>query len=417
MTSKKLLMLVSAVVVTLAGCKPRQFNETAVDDASVAADDGKVYRARRGKGTQIPKDVDKFLNSFRTHSRGKPYVYGASGPYGMDCSGSITYALKQAQLVSRTYGFHGNMDYDSRNFTTCPRRLRPGDIMLIGYPGRSPDHWIVIEDVKEGVNWERRTAYNWASFVTNMMDQSSDYGTFHEGPVRGNIARRQIFACIRHKRFSAGWQKLIKDNPKLANFTKAVAEADDKPIETAPRTVLDNDIVLQDVAQRDVLKQENTEKVDQAWKALNGGVHLSKSASLKTTKISENGKDKKEVTVEPVEQSEIELSRKTGCNLAAGNRVCAVEDKALSLINFRFMSLGAEYYGKVATLVLKDVNGAEKSSTAEVQSPAQELGAMTTNTEGTVDVGVADLKHTTYSATLTIDGKSVVEFKVTLVKE
>lgn len=74
-----------------------------------------------------PTPADKLLTEARTHL-GKPYVYGASGPYSFDCSGFTSYVYRQLgyKLNRTAAGQYSNGVYVSKD------QLKPGDLVMFG---------------------------------------------------------------------------------------------------------------------------------------------------------------------------------------------------------------------------------------------------------------------------------------------
>jgi cell wall-associated NlpC family hydrolase len=74
-----------------------------------------------------PTPADKLLTEARTHL-GKPYVYGASGPYSFDCSGFTSYVYRQLgyNLNRTAAGQYSNGVYVSKD------QLKPGDLVMFG---------------------------------------------------------------------------------------------------------------------------------------------------------------------------------------------------------------------------------------------------------------------------------------------
>lgn len=71
--------------------------------------------------------ADKLLAEAKTHM-GKPYVYGASGPYSFDCSGFTSYVYRQLgyNLNRTAAGQYSNGSYVQKE------NLQPGDLVMFG---------------------------------------------------------------------------------------------------------------------------------------------------------------------------------------------------------------------------------------------------------------------------------------------
>ena len=71
--------------------------------------------------------AEKLIAEAKTHL-GKPYVYGASGPYSFDCSGFTSYVYRQLgyNLNRTAAGQYSNGSYVGRD------QLQPGDLVMFG---------------------------------------------------------------------------------------------------------------------------------------------------------------------------------------------------------------------------------------------------------------------------------------------
>lgn len=71
--------------------------------------------------------TDKVLSEAKNHL-GKPYVYGANGPYSFDCSGFTSYVFRQLgyNLNRTAAGQYSNGVYVSKD------QLKPGDLVMFG---------------------------------------------------------------------------------------------------------------------------------------------------------------------------------------------------------------------------------------------------------------------------------------------
>ena len=71
--------------------------------------------------------ADRLISEAKSHL-GKPYVYGASGPYSFDCSGFTSYVYRQLgyNLNRTAAGQYSNGSYVSKD------QLQPGDLVMFG---------------------------------------------------------------------------------------------------------------------------------------------------------------------------------------------------------------------------------------------------------------------------------------------
>lgn len=76
---------------------------------------------------------DGLLGAVEKYGKGKPYVWGASGPDAFDCSGLVMYALQKA--FGKSFPHYSGAQY---NATTPVSNPQPGDLVFFG-PGGS-DH-------------------------------------------------------------------------------------------------------------------------------------------------------------------------------------------------------------------------------------------------------------------------------------
>jgi hypothetical protein len=153
---------------------------------------------------QKNKDQDKkinvtnsFIGEFEKFGKGvKAYSLGTYTKEVTDCSGFIMLAMKKLGLPVNGPQFDLNPNYP-QHFKSCdPNNLKPGDVLLLNYPGRIPDHWVMVSG--EG---------SWPSGNIDMMDVSSDYvdgKPFYHGKLnrRTNLRAREVYSCVRHKDFS-----------------------------------------------------------------------------------------------------------------------------------------------------------------------------------------------------------------------
>lgn len=176
-------------------------------------------------GRAIPEVVGKFLHSADAFGRGvRRYRLGSYQKSVTDCSGFLGQAHRQAGHAAIVYQF----DRDPFNFTQCHGGLKPGDVVLLAYPGRQPDHWIMMGDVVDG---------RFHSAKNVIMDVSSDYVNgvpYFKGELgrRRNLMARSVYACRRHRTFDKAWRQLevqLREDARKAGQnteTEAATETD-----------------------------------------------------------------------------------------------------------------------------------------------------------------------------------------------
>jgi len=163
----------------------------------------RILYSKSETGKVIPERISRFLNS--AHSFGESVRRYSLGSYQRtvtDCSGFIGQSHRAAGYGVLFYQF----DYDRLNFTSCTGGLKAGDVVLLAYPGRQPDHWIMMADVKDPQG-------KFHSGSNIIMDVSSDYvdgRPYFKGELsrRRNLLARQVYACRRHRAFDRDWKQL-----------------------------------------------------------------------------------------------------------------------------------------------------------------------------------------------------------------
>ncbi|MCO4794207.1 MAG: C40 family peptidase [Bacteriovoracaceae bacterium] len=138
--------------------------------------------------------VDRFIKEAHQFGTGvKTYKLGNYQAHKTDCSGFLMLAMKKMGLKTSGPQFDLAPNFP-RHFKKCdPNNLKPGDLLLLNKPGRSPDHWVMVSSKGK-----------WPSGDIEIMDVSSDYyagKTYYRGKLkkRGNIQARKVFSCVRHK--------------------------------------------------------------------------------------------------------------------------------------------------------------------------------------------------------------------------
>ena len=138
--------------------------------------------------------LDSFLGVAESFGNGvKRYALGTYQSVRTDCSGFLMQAMKKAGMRVMGSQFDLAPNYPFL-FKRCDaKNLKPGDMLLIGYKGRQPDHWIMV--TSEG---------KWPSGDIDMMDVSTDNiggRPFYKGKLsnRRNLQNRGVFSCMRHR--------------------------------------------------------------------------------------------------------------------------------------------------------------------------------------------------------------------------
>ena len=137
--------------------------------------------------------LNRFFEAFHSCVNGKHYVWGGrSCSNGSDCSGAIAATWKRIGFPAVT-----NPSYLERDpqFISCNGGpYKAGDHILLGKSCSSPDHWVTLYEVND---------HNHANSVNNkILDQSTDcapYCGLNRINMRGNLARRKVCQCARHK--------------------------------------------------------------------------------------------------------------------------------------------------------------------------------------------------------------------------
>lgn len=75
--------------------------------------------------------------------RGIPYVWGGKDPHGLDCSGCVTYALRQADGPDLTQMWNcGRLIGEAEEVQ--PIDYAPGMLAFYGFSRKAPDHVMVV---------------------------------------------------------------------------------------------------------------------------------------------------------------------------------------------------------------------------------------------------------------------------------
>lgn len=169
-------------------------------DAGAPEVDGGTTAVDAGSVSGKPALVSEFLSSFASWIYGRPYLLGGScqGNSAGDCSNCPMTVLRNMGLKA----VGSQADWDSSNFVACSAGdYREGDLILMGYSCSNPDHWVALSTVND--------RWNAVSTANRIVDQSSDCAPYcGEGPMRSNLAKRQVCACARHKSFQQAWSSI-----------------------------------------------------------------------------------------------------------------------------------------------------------------------------------------------------------------
>jgi hypothetical protein len=151
---------------------------------------------RTSDQSKKPKLISSLVKEFEKFGKGvKTYSLGTYTREITDCSGFIMLAMRKLGFAVNGPQFDLNPNYP-QHFKSCdPANLKPGDVLLLNYPGHNADHWIMVSG--EGA---------WPSGNLEMMDVSSDYvdgKPFYSGKLnrRSNLRAREVYSCVRHRDF------------------------------------------------------------------------------------------------------------------------------------------------------------------------------------------------------------------------
>jgi len=200
--------LVLACAGTLVSCSPSQGPQRNTESETQGwlpwVKNEPINILKTESGDDIPERVYKFLESAEQFGTGvRTYRWGSCSRNVADCSGFLGQAHRAAGYQTFFYQF----DRDPINFSGCTGQLRAGDVLLLGYSGGQPDHWIMMADVRAP-----NGQFNHPDNI--IMDVSSDYvdgKPFFKGPLsrRKNLLARKVFACRRHRSFERDWKQML----------------------------------------------------------------------------------------------------------------------------------------------------------------------------------------------------------------
>lgn len=117
-------------------------NGTTVDGKTGAITLDLIYSADALPTEELMRQVQRqgTIDSFMACARaqlGKPYVWGAAGPSSFDCSGLVTYALRQAGSSTGRLNAAGFSQNDNWPKITRMDDMEPGDLIFYYNKGRS----------------------------------------------------------------------------------------------------------------------------------------------------------------------------------------------------------------------------------------------------------------------------------------
>lgn len=117
-------------------------NEITVDGKTGAVTLDRIYSADALPTEELMRQIQRqgtienFLASARAQL-GKPYVWGAAGPSSFDCSGLVTYALRQAGSTTGRLNAAGFSQNSAWQKITNMDNMEPGDLIFYYNSGRS----------------------------------------------------------------------------------------------------------------------------------------------------------------------------------------------------------------------------------------------------------------------------------------
>lgn len=144
------------------------------------------------------------LGAVEKYGKGKPYVWGASGPDAFDCSGLVMYALQKA--FGRSFPHYSGAQYSATKPVSDPQ---PGDLVFFG-PGGS-DHVGVYAG--DGKYWSAMSPSSNPNIgMSRVKDGPSSNISYRRVPgLKGESSGSSVKA-------SNGLEKFIKDLPGLKGF-------------------------------------------------------------------------------------------------------------------------------------------------------------------------------------------------------
>jgi hypothetical protein len=230
--SKWFLLAVVILAKLAAACGQAQPPESKTQGWLPWVKDEPVKILQTESGDPIPERVAEFLESADRFGNGvQTYRLGSYIRNVTDCSGFLGQAHRAAGHRVSFYQF----DWDHLNFAGCTGQLRAGDVLLLAYPGRQPDHWIMMADVRAP-----NGQFNHSDNI--IMDVSSDYvdgKPYFKGPLgrRKNLLARKVYACRRHRTFERDWKQMVVQQQEEARRAEESKDAQvTTPAEVTPAT-------------------------------------------------------------------------------------------------------------------------------------------------------------------------------------
>lgn len=217
---------VFAALFGLIACGPQNEDSSQVQGFFPWNQSEPVKTVKTESGDEIPERVANFLKSAEQFGEGvRRYQLGSYTRAVTDCSGFLGQAHRSAGYRVTFFQF----DWDPLNFAGCTGQLRAGDVLLLGYPGRQPDHWVMMADIRDP-----RGQFNSPENI--IMDVSSDYvdgKPYYNGPLsrRKNLLARKVYACRRHRAFERDWKQMEvqKKQEVQASEDNVIPDASYKP--------------------------------------------------------------------------------------------------------------------------------------------------------------------------------------------
>jgi cell wall-associated NlpC family hydrolase len=92
-------------------------------------------------GTPIGSGTSGSMLQVALAQRGKPYIWGATGPDAFDCSGLVVYSWRRAGYPLRVRTAEQMYEVSDR---VAPGSERPGDLLFLHFSGSDPGHVMIV---------------------------------------------------------------------------------------------------------------------------------------------------------------------------------------------------------------------------------------------------------------------------------
>lgn len=122
-------------------------NKIAGAAVSLSVAGGMVLAA--APSSQAATTIRSKAMSVAAAQKGDPYQWGATGPNRFDCSGLVFYSYKK---VGKTLPRTAQQQYNKAPHVS-PSHRKPGDLIFIGYGGRSIYHVGIYAGFWKGHGW------------------------------------------------------------------------------------------------------------------------------------------------------------------------------------------------------------------------------------------------------------------------